>query len=318
MIFPKLKFFTEIQNAQRILLAGAGGGFDIYCGLPLYFDLLEMGKEVYLANLSFADIHGSTGKPLNDFMVEVTATTRGKESYFPELHLARWLANHGAQTSIYAFDTTGVEPLKAGYETLIEKLNLDAIVLIDGGTDSLMRGDEADLGTPQEDAASIAAVSFLEAPVTKYLVCLGFGVDTHHGVAHYEVLQAIADLTHSGDYLGAWSLTPDMPSVTHYREAFEYASQKMPAHPSIVSASVLDGIYGEFGNFHRTERTAGSELFINPLMGLYWAFNLEGIAKRNLYLEQIRNTQTYWELRSIIEVFRANHTAIKSWKGLPL
>jgi hypothetical protein len=318
MTFPRLKFFTEIQSAEHILLAGAGGGFDIYCGLPLYFDLLEMGKKVYLANLSFADIHSSDGKAINDFAVEVRANSRGKESYFPELHLARWLANQGLQTSIYAFDTTGVQPLKASYESLIEKLSLDAIVLIDGGTDSLMPGDEADLGTPQEDAASIAAVSLLEAPIDKYLVCLGFGVDTHHGVAHYEVLQAIADLTRSGDYLGAWSLTSDMPSVARYREAFEYASQKMPTHPSIVSASVLDGIYGEFGDFHRTNRTAGSELFINPLMGLYWAFRLEGIAKRNLYLEQIRNTQTYWELRSAIEVFRANHTSIKPWKGIPL
>lgn len=317
-MFPRLKFFTEIQKARRILLAGAGGGFDIYCGLPLYFDLLEMGKEVHLANLSFADIHGSDGKALNDFTVEIKASSRGKESYFPELHLMRYLANQGLQTSIYAFDTTGVQPLKASYELLVEKLNLDAIVLIDGGTDSLMRGDEADLGTPQEDAASIAAMSLLEVPVAKYLVCLGFGVDTHHGVAHYEVLQAIADLTRSGDYLGAWSLTPDMPGVTRYREAFEYASQKMPTHPSIVSASVLDGIYGEFGNFHRTERTAGSELFINPLMGLYWAFNLEGIAKRNLYLEHIRNTQSYWELRFAIEVFRSSLTSIKSWKGIPL
>lgn len=318
MTFPRLKFFTEIQNAKHILLAGAGGGFDIYCGLPLYFDLLEMGKEVHLANLSFADIHSSDGKAINDFAVEVRANSRGKESYFPELHLARWLANQGLQTSIYAFDTTGVQPLKASYEVLIEKLNLDAIVLIDGGTDSLMRGDEADLGTPQEDAASIAAVSLLGTHVAKYLVCLGFGVDTHHGVAHYEVLQAIADLTRSGDYLGAWSITPEMPSVARYREAFQYTVQKMPTHPSIVSASILDGIFGEFGNFHRTERTAGSELFIYPLMGLYWAFNLEGIAKRNLYLEHIRNTQTAWEVRAAIEVFRSNLATIKTWKGLPL
>jgi hypothetical protein len=317
-MFPRLKFFTELQNTKRILLAGAGGGFDIYCGLPLYFDLLEQGKEVYLANLSFADIHSSDGKALNEFMVEVKASSRGRESYFPELHLARWLANQGLQTSVYAFDSTGVQPLKASYELLIEKLNLDTIVLIDGGTDSLMRGDEADLGTPQEDAASIAAVSLLEAPVAKYLVCLGFGVDTHHGVSHYEVLQAIADLTRSGDYLGAWSLTPDMPGVVRYREAFEYVTQKMPTHLSIVSASVLDGIYGEFGNFHRTERTAGSELFINPLMGLYWAFNLSGIAKRNLYLEHIRDTQTAWEVRAAIEVFRSQLSAVKSWKGIPL
>lgn len=312
-----LKFFTELQKSKRILLAGAGGGFDIYCGLPLYFDLKEQGKEVFLANLSFADIHSSTGKHLNDFMVEVKPSTQGKESYFPELHLVRWLASQGHSSSIYAFDSVGVEALRKSYELLCQQLDLDTTVLIDGGTDSLMRGDEADLGTPQEDAASIAAVHFLETPVAKFFVCLGFGVDTHHGVSHFEVLQAIADLTRSGDYLGAWSLTPDMPSVERYRAAFHYVVQKMPTHPSIVSASILDGIYGEFGNFHRTERTQGSELFINPLMGLYWAFNLEGIANRNLYLEQLRSTQTMWEVRAAIEVFRS-HQKIKPWKAIPL
>lgn len=47
-------FFSKISSAKRVLLAGAGGGFDIYCGLPLYFALREAGKEVFLANLSFS------------------------------------------------------------------------------------------------------------------------------------------------------------------------------------------------------------------------------------------------------------------------
>jgi len=34
-----LPFFKEIEKAQSILLAGAGGGFDIFSGLPLYFGL---------------------------------------------------------------------------------------------------------------------------------------------------------------------------------------------------------------------------------------------------------------------------------------
>jgi len=37
------------------------------------------------------------------------------------------------------------------------------------------------LGTPEEDIASIAAVHQLQLD-TKLLVCLGFGVDTFHGV----------------------------------------------------------------------------------------------------------------------------------------
>lgn len=318
MTLPKLRFFDEIGKFKRILLAGAGGGFDIYCGLPLYFDLREMGMDVHLANLSFADIRSSTAEEVGQFSVKVAATTRGRESYFPELHLARWLKSQGYPDSVYAFDNLGVQPLKASYEFLVEKLELEAIVLIDGGTDSLMRGDEADLGTPQEDAASIAAIHYLDAPVAKFMVCLGFGVDAHHGVPHFDVLAAIAELTRTGDYLGAWSLTPDMAGVQLYRAASEYAFQAMPRHPSIVSSSVLDAIFGEFGDFHRTERTAGSELFINPLMSLYWAFNLEGIAKRNLYLENIRQTQTYFELRLAIELFRSRHGNIKPYKSIPL
>lgn len=44
------------SDCQNILIAGCGGGFDIYSGLPLYFDLKAMNKNVYLANLAFTDL----------------------------------------------------------------------------------------------------------------------------------------------------------------------------------------------------------------------------------------------------------------------
>jgi len=55
----RLPIFRELDGANRILLAGAGGGFDIFCGLPLYFGLRAAGKSVHLANLSFAPLHTS-------------------------------------------------------------------------------------------------------------------------------------------------------------------------------------------------------------------------------------------------------------------
>jgi hypothetical protein len=33
---------------------GAGGGFDVFCGLPLYFTLRAAGHPVWLANLTFS------------------------------------------------------------------------------------------------------------------------------------------------------------------------------------------------------------------------------------------------------------------------
>ena len=64
MNFLQLPFFTELEKAKTILLAGAGGGFDIFSGLPLYFGLRSAGKTVYLANLSFSHLEAATGKRL--------------------------------------------------------------------------------------------------------------------------------------------------------------------------------------------------------------------------------------------------------------
>ena len=56
----------------------------------------------------------------------------------------------------------GVRPLRAAYQWLVEELRVSAVVLVDGGTDILMRGDEVGLGTPAEDMSSLAAVSLCD------------------------------------------------------------------------------------------------------------------------------------------------------------
>ncbi len=318
MNVSSLGFFEKLEHSKNILIAGAGGGYDVFCGLPLYFNLRSQGKKIHLANLSFADVVGSTGRKITNSLVEVRATTEGYGSYFPELYLSRWFASQGDKVSIYAFENTGVKPLTEAYKALIKLLEIDTIILVDGGTDSLMRGDEIDLATPEEDAASIAAVINLEDVPTKLLACLGFGVDTYHGVCHANFLEAVAALTQTRDFLGAWSLMPQMIEVQKYREAAEFTFEQMAHHPSIVSNSILDGIAGEFGDFHRTGRTEGSKLFINPLMGLYWGFQLEGVAKRNLYLDRIQNTRTKYEISREIIMFRSDLKHIKPWMSLPM
>ncbi|HXR65533.1 MAG TPA: hypothetical protein VN729_06405 [Ktedonobacteraceae bacterium] len=151
-----LPFFQEIENAQSILLAGAGGGFDIFSGLPLYFGLRNLGKQVHLANLSFSPLSTATGCRLSPALMEVTADTQGKSLYFPEKYLAQWFVAQGEHVPIYCFERTGVQPLLTAYQTLVDFLHVDTIILIDGGTDSLMRGDEPGLGTPEEDIASMS------------------------------------------------------------------------------------------------------------------------------------------------------------------
>jgi hypothetical protein len=166
-----------------------------------------------------------------------------------------------------------------------------------------MRGDEAGLGTPQEDVASVLAAASLDVERT-FLLCLGFGVDDYHGVSHVDVLQAVQELSRSGDYLGAWALTPAMEEARLLGEAVEYAHARQPRNPSIVCSSILSALEGGFGDVHRTARTAGSRLFINPLMCLYWMFRLKGVVNRLLYADHVRHTVTYSELNEGIRSFR--------------
>lgn len=312
-----LPFFAALEGARTILLAGAGGGFDIFCSLPLYFGLRHAGRQVHLASLSFSNLHGSSARELAPGMARVTADVWGVSGYFPELYLSKWFAERGESIPIYCFSRMGVQPLHASYQALVDALQVDAVVLIDGGTDSLMRGDEAGLGTPQEDVTSIAAVDLLNVP-TKLLMCLGFGIDAYHGVCHAQFLEAVAALIQQEGFLGAWSLTADMPEATLYREAVEAVFRVMGQHTSIVQSSILSALEGRFGDYHVTSRTANSSLFINPLMSLYWCFWLDPVARRNLYLDEIRDTQTYWEVTRAIEAFRNRLREIKPWVKLPM
>lgn len=127
----RIPFFDRLRDARRIVIAGAGGGFEVYGGLPLALALHADGREVHLGSLSLVNVYG-----LGDGFARITPASEGPSDYFPERTLAAWLATEDlTDISVYAFPRTGVRPLRAAY-----------------------RGDEAALGTPVEDATSPAAV----------------------------------------------------------------------------------------------------------------------------------------------------------------
>ncbi|MBC6460793.1 DUF1152 domain-containing protein [Actinomadura sp. HBU206391] len=300
--------FTRLKKAKRILIAGAGGGFDVYAGLPLALALSEAGSEVHLANLSFTALYGLDSDVWLDQDVAVIGPdTAGKDWYFPERTLARWLAKHRLPATVYAFPKVGVRPLRAAYRTLIERLGIDAVLLVDGGTDILMRGDEAGLGTPEEDMASLAAVHGLDVP-EKIVTCLGFGVDSYHGISHAHVLENLAALERDGSYLGAFSVSRASREGALYLDAVAHAQASTPDHPSIVNGSIAAAVRGEFGDVRFTERTRNSELFVNPLMALYFAVTADGLARHSLYLDRIEDTVLMRQISSIIEDFREEVT----------
>jgi len=296
--------FEALEGAESVLIAGAGGGFDVFAGLPLALTLWQEGRRAHLANLSFTELELIDPDTwLAPGVVAVTSETTGPEDYFPERSLAEWLTYQELPATVYAFARTGVQPLREAYRALTAHLETDAVVLVDGGTDILMRGDEAGLGTPTEDMTSLGAVAGLDLGV-KVVACLGFGIDAYHGVNHVQVLENIAALDQAGAFLGALSIPGRSREAILYRDAVTYANRATPMRPSIVNSQIAAALRGEVGDVHSTGRTHGSRLFVNPLMGIYFSFDLDLLAARSLYLDRLEDTIGMRQVHLRIEAFR--------------
>ncbi|MEU6202552.1 DUF1152 domain-containing protein [Micromonospora musae] len=296
--------FAALAPARNILIAGAGGGFDVYAGLPLAFALRNRGAEVHLASLSFSQLELIDRESwVAEHVAAVRPETTSPDWYFPERTLARWLAAHELPSTVYAIPPLGVQTLRAAYRHLVKQLDLDAVVLVDGGTDILLRGDESDLGTPVEDITSLAAVTELDVPV-KLVTSLGFGIDAYDGVNHVEVLENLAALERDGGYLGALSIPGSSREAALYRDAVADAQAATPDRPSIVQGQIAAATGGAFGDVRFSRRTTGGDLFVNPLMAIYFTVDLDKLAARCLYLDRIENTVGRRQVITRIQAFR--------------
>ncbi|WUR57304.1 DUF1152 domain-containing protein [Micromonospora chokoriensis] len=296
--------FAALAPARNVLIAGAGGGFDVYAGLPLALALWRGGTQVHLASLSFSELELIDQDAWSaEHVAAVQPGTTSPDWYFPERTLARWLAAQDLPSTVYAFPPLGVQPLRAAYRHLVEKLDIDAVVLVDGGTDILLHGDESNLGTPVEDITSLAAVTALDVPI-KLVTSLGFGIDAYDGVNHVEVLENLAALDRDGGYLGALSIPGSSREAALYREAVADAQAATPDRPSIVQGQIAAATSGAFGDVRFSRRTGGGDLFVNPLMAMYFTVDLDKLAARCLYLDRIENTVGRRQVITRIQAFR--------------
>jgi hypothetical protein len=84
----------------------------------------------------------------------------------------------------------------------------------------------------------------------------------------------VSTLAQAGGWLGGFSLHRESLFAAQFAEIF---SRSQPSN-SIVNASVVTAVNYDFGNAHHPAtagRTSGSQLFINVLMSMYFAFRLD-------------------------------------------
>jgi hypothetical protein len=51
-----IPFLQELANAKRVLIAGCGGGFDVFAGVPIAQQLISAGKHVTFASFSLGNM----------------------------------------------------------------------------------------------------------------------------------------------------------------------------------------------------------------------------------------------------------------------
>ena len=288
-----LPILSELSRCKNLLIAGMGGGFDVFCGLPIYFELKKHGINAHLANFSFSDIENlDFGIRLTKTLVGVTPRAERVFPYFPEFHLVNWFTERRKEEiTIWCFHKTGAAPRTENYNILAEHLSLDGILLVDGGVDSLVRGDEAELGTAIEDLTSLYAVNQLSHIQNRWLACIGFGAEQN--LTHVHIFENIASLTKAGGFLGACSLTPQMESYQAYDEAVTYVQGNEFQDASVINSSIVSAVRGNYGDYHLTEKTERGRLWISPLMPLYWFFDFDDVIKQNMLLPEIEGTMLF-------------------------
>ncbi|MEM6527121.1 MAG: DUF1152 domain-containing protein [Chloroflexota bacterium] len=295
-----LPILPQLASSQNILIAGAGGGFDVYVGLPIYYQLQQMGKTVHLANYSFSDTrllqHATdTEVVIKDVLVGTRGNLQPALTYLPEAYLADWFrVQHGEDVTVWAIEKLGVPSVHQAYTALVDRLDIDAIILVDGGVDSLMRGDEQGAGTFLEDTISMTAVAMLDNVPVKLLAAIGIGTEVEEQVCHYSALENMAALIKQGAFYGSCALTPQMDAFAFYRGAAEHIFIHTPSEPSRIQSRIIPSVMGEFGSFNWLNHPRQpSSVFHSPLMGLYWFFDVAAVNQYSLVADVIRMEATF-------------------------
>jgi hypothetical protein len=251
-------------SVKMVLIIGCGGGFDFTHSLLIIPTILEFGKKFIIVSNSFTN-----PSSLREFEVVYKDKTNPKavahhivpskithkeplpEGYFVNFLEEKLGKDHG--NYLYATNACEMDDVSNNefFQILCEKHSIDGIITADGGSDSLMRGDECDIASVYEDYLSmISANDIMKERKDKIkfatLLVFGFGTDRFHGATDASSMRAVAELTRMGGFLGSCSIMPGSKGFELFSDFYQYMAQRMTKR-SIVSAMILASAVGQFG-----------------------------------------------------------------------
>ncbi|MCC6528229.1 MAG: DUF1152 domain-containing protein [Polyangiaceae bacterium] len=310
----------NLVPGARVLVVGAGGGFDFMCGLPIAIELEERGHPTFIASYSFTHLHAVRGGIWRTpGLLEVTPAAECDDDYFPERHLSAWFADVvGLERPIWCLGKGAVADTRESLDYLVGQHGIDAVICVDGGVDGIFRGDEADLGTPSMDSVTVLATHTCAAAQRLY-ACTAFGVEGAEGtVSHAQALERMAELTAQGAFRGVGAIVPTDPVGQRFVDAARYVfSRTPPLRRSIIVSSMLAALGGAHGRTAVHEKTRDRPPWISLLTLLFWYFEADAVAKLKLFYEDALEARTLGEVAEAIE--RARTLAgVKPFVSIPI
>jgi len=132
----------------------------------------------------------------------------------------------------------GVRGVVAGLNAAIKHLDIDLLVGLDVGGDSLAHGHEVGLRSPLADAVMLAAYAELQKQGHRTLwAVFGYGSDGELTVEEIEL--RLSKLAGAGGLLGAWGLTAKIAAE------LEEVIKTVPTEASAVPVECFKGAWGE-------------------------------------------------------------------------
>lgn len=286
----KLNLPIEFDE-KNILIAGAGGGFDVFAGMPIAYELMDRNKNVILANMNIEKRGFDCRESVPDD--------------YPEYNLGKL-----SKLPIYTIAKEGVKTATNAYNKIIQKHDIEVIILCDGGIDSLMTGAEEGCGTILEDFISLSAVNKVGVR-RKILACIGFGTEKEEDVCHYHGLRNIQSLVKNEAFFGSCALTKQMPCFEKYKNNCIMSWENNRS--SHIHTKIIPAVLGEFDNYEmykdvdaRIHKTKKVNSFINSFMSLYWFFDLEKVVLNNKLISALDNTNTFTDVMMIYRQIISN------------
>ena len=291
---------SKLDNAQTIMAVGIGGGFDVFTTLPFVHHWPD--KKFVLVNSSAED----------DYLFQEST-----EHNYPQ----GMISDKPNVLNNYTVGRHGTKALKSAYQAIADMNGVDCILAVDGGVDSLARGDEESNGTVLEDFIGIAALDEIRLP--KVLCCAGFGCETEENMNHYRILENMASLAEQDAFLGSFSLTKHMPEFSLYREecdrVWDEGRRKSHIQTKIISAAI-----GKFGdrNFYNNvdPRVAMStgRVFISLLSSVYWMFEFDVVAANNHIVEIMKQGNTFVDCKILFKDYMKTRQNVRTMQFIPL